>query len=235
MNSNSVCSRSYSFIEFIDLMNEIDEGEAMLFKVYCKDVHNSTYQAYCRKRGNSMRKIMQFVHTVLVEMDNAFDRINELDLEDTGVWFNINIYDCRDNNNGIIAPKGGWYFPTRLYYSCKSAGHIEVTADTVNATMDLVRNSECYIAFLKYLILNSNRLLKDTKALADLIISKYRAFEESKEIPNWVSCENICKDLLFNQECGFNTTVVTMRSKGFTYEQILTAMQRILGEVKITR
>src|SRR5699024_2284986 len=96
------------------------------------------------------------------------------------------------------------------------------------------KSPSSFIRYIKFLLSNSNKLVKDIRSLSKYLAEKYpdaRIKMLSKD-PN-EECTSRVRGLLFTERNGFSRAVDLLRFEGWSNDTIVEALKAVLGDAKI--
>lgn len=222
--------KTYTIPEFMQVYYELSESEVNSFKVFCES------------KGKSDKEGITSVLTVLLVLSDLFYKIHNVIFDNNtrcqdDEWFQSSVYHSEYNNFGIVPPANCKYWIDELRYFFNENGNfqfIDLDVRLINTDINFSQNPEYYIRYIKFLLGNRSRLVKDIKSLAVHLQKKYPEEHIARlERFNNPECNNMVRDLLYNKKSGFRHTVDILQLKGFSAETILSALKSVLGEAQI--
>lgn len=216
--------KSYMLSEFIGLVEELPPEELEKFT------------KYCNSNGKTLSAVMMYVHKVLMNITGTFEKIRSeipVDIQRSNSISSGNeIYRWSIDNSGIVYPKSCNYWLTSLRYFCsgdENSDYIDITVDSVDANVDFGEHPEYYVRFIKFLLVNSPRIVSDIHVL-------YRSrIGELMNDPDWrekvsIACEDVCRELLIAKQEAFSTVVAKLQFGGYSDKEILSAFVQLIGD-----
>lgn len=222
--------KSYSLTEFMHVFYELPDKEVDFFADYCK------------ANGKSEKEVMGIVNRLLNVLTDEFYKTHEETFKGNTQcavddWFMQSVYHWRDNNHGIVPPAHSKYWPDQIRYfftEDENSEFIDIDVKLITTDIDFSKSPSSFIRYIKFLLINSNKLRKDVRSLSKYLAEKYpdaRIKMLSKD-PN-EECTSRVRGLLFTERNGFSRAVDLLRFEGWSNDTIVEALKAVLGDAKI--
>lgn len=222
--------KSYSLTEFMHVFYELPDKEVESFADYCK------------ANGKSEKEVMGIVNRLLNILSDEFYKTHEETFRGSTQcagddWFMQSVYHWRDNNHGIVPPAHSKYWPDQIRYfftDDENSEFIDIDVKLITTDIDFSKNPDRFIRYIKFLLSNSNKLVKDARSLSKYLAETYpeaRIKMLSKDADE--DCVRQVRELLYSRKEGFSRAVDLLRFEGWSNDTIVEALKVVLGDAKV--